>query len=100
MSSPLRSYVAAHKAQIKQAAFFCTQGGSGAEKVFRDLAQLCGQSPLATLAVNDREINGHTYAQQVERFAAALAGVDQRRTFEGADTASVVDAAAARARQA
>lgn len=73
LSSPLRSYVVAHKAQLKQVAFFCTQGGSGAEKVFRDLTELCGKAPLATLAVNDRELNSHAYARQLERFATAVA---------------------------
>src|SRR5687768_3728680 len=52
ISSPLRSYVATHVPQLKRVAFFCTQGGSGGAKVFRDLAELCGQSPLATLAIN------------------------------------------------
>lgn len=56
ISSPLRSYVAAHKAELRQVAFFCTQGGSGAEKVFPDLQELCGRAPLATLAVSDRDI--------------------------------------------
>jgi len=72
VSSPLRSYVAAHKAQLEQVAFFCTQGSSGAEKVFRDLADLCGKSPVATLAVNDRDINKHAYVQQLERFVTAI----------------------------
>lgn len=72
MCSPLRSYVAAHRAQLKEVAFFCTQGGSGAEKVFRDLAQLCGKSPLATLAVTDRELTGRTYARKLEDFARTI----------------------------
>ena len=75
VSSPLRSYVAAHKAQLRKVAFFCTQGGSGADKVFRDLAELCGQPPLATLAVNGREIEKRAYAQNLERFAAAISSI-------------------------
>lgn len=84
VSSPLRSYVAAHKTQLERVAFFCTQGGSGAENVFRDLANLCGSSPLATLAVSDREINNHAYAQQLERFAAAIAGAVPQDSFDDA----------------
>ena len=72
ISSPLRSYVAAHKAQFRRVAFFCTQGGSGAEKVFRDLEELSGQPPLDTLVVNGREIEKRAYAQRLERFAAAI----------------------------
>lgn len=104
ISSPLRSYVAAHKAQLSQVAFFCTQGGSGAEKVFRDLAQLSGKSPLATLAVNDRDINNGAYTQQLERFAAAImAAADHGRSSDDASQprAATADAATVpRARRA
>jgi hypothetical protein len=78
ISSPLRSYVAAHGAALKHVAFFCTQGGSGAEKVFRDLRDLCGQPPLATLAVKDRDITQRAYSQDLERFAAAVSAAVQR----------------------
>jgi hypothetical protein len=81
VSSPLRSYVAAHGAQLKHVAYFCTQGGSGSEKVFRDLAELTGKTPLATLTVNDKDINAHAYAQQLQRFATAVrAAVDRERS--------------------
>jgi flavodoxin len=80
ISSPLRSYVAAHKAQLQQVAFFCTQGGSDADKLFRDLEELCGRSPVATLAVNEREIAKRAYARRLESFAAAItAAVDRAR---------------------
>jgi flavodoxin len=88
MSSPLRSYVEAHTSQFRQVAFFCTQGGSGAAKVFRDLADLCGRPPLATLAVNEREIEKRAHAAQLERFAtaitAALDGADSRASHRPA----------------
>jgi flavodoxin len=98
MSSPLRSYVAAHRAQLKQVAFFCTQGSSGAEKVFRDLAELCGKTPLATLAVTDRELNSRAYAQRLEPFAAIVnATAGAPRSFANASSAepSITDAARA-----
>jgi hypothetical protein len=47
--------------------------------VFRDLAHLCGKSPLATLAVNDRELVGRNYAAALERFTAAIAAGGQSR---------------------
>jgi flavodoxin len=72
VSSPLRSYAAARKERLRRVAFFCTQGGSGAEKVFRDLAALCGKEPVATLSVNDNELNTHAYARQLEQFVATV----------------------------
>jgi flavodoxin len=73
VSSPVRSYIAAHRAELGQVAFFCTQGGSGAAKVFRDMEELCGRSPLATLTVDEREIEKRSYAQRLRQFAAAVA---------------------------
>lgn len=99
ISSPLRSYVGAHKAQLRHVAFFCTQGGSGAEKVFRDLEELCGQPPLDTLAVNGREIEKRAYAQRLERFAAAIASAaGGANSFDGSSpprAAPIEDPAAA-----
>jgi flavodoxin len=80
ISSPLRSYIVAYKAQLARVAFFCTQGGSGAEKVFRDMAELCGKAPVASLALTDRQIDGRAYANELEKFAktvAAASGGDQ-----------------------
>jgi flavodoxin len=84
MSSPLRSYIAAHKAKMHNVAFFCTQGGSGADRVFRDLAQLCGKAPLATLAVNDRELIDRTYAEKLGRFSSAVTAATRARLMDDA----------------
>lgn len=81
VSSPLRSYVAAHGAQLRKVAFLCTQGSSGAEKIFGDLAELSGKQPVATLAVTDNEIKTHAHVQQLQRFAAAVrAAVDREHS--------------------
>jgi hypothetical protein len=61
-----------HGTKLRQVAFFCTQGGSGSPKVFRDMADLCGRSPLATMAVNVRELEKRAYAPHLERFATAI----------------------------
>jgi flavodoxin len=91
ISSPLRSYVEANGGRLKHVAFFCTQGGSGAEKVFRDLAGLCGQSPLATLAVNGREIEKRDYAKQLERFVATIdVALDRARSLDHAPSNPIV----------
>lgn len=70
--SPVRSYIAAHAQNIAQVAFFCTQGGSGAAKVFQEMEELCGRAPIATLAVADRELDRGTYAPALADFLAAL----------------------------
>ena len=93
ISSPLRSYVEAHKAQLAQVAFFCTQGGSGADKVFRDLEELCGRSALATLAVSSRDIDKRTYGHRIEEFATAIrAALNRTESVDGAYRRSIASA--------
>ena len=72
VSSPIRAYLAAHGRTLERVACFCTQGGSGAEKVLAEMAGLCGQEPLASLALNDREIDGGGYAGKLGEFLRAL----------------------------
>jgi flavodoxin len=72
MSSPMRAYLGAHKAEFKQVAFFCTLGGSGATKALAEMAALCERKPVATLAVRDAEINRGIYGGALDEFAAAI----------------------------
>jgi flavodoxin len=68
ISSPMRAYIAAQGKKCRQVAFFCTQGGSGGEKVQEAMARLCGRTPLATLTLNDRNIDQNTYAEALDGF--------------------------------
>jgi flavodoxin len=70
--SPLRSYIAAQRTRLPRVAFFCTQGGSGAQKVLGDLTALCGKAPVASLVVTDRQINQHAYSDDLGRFVKAV----------------------------
>jgi flavodoxin len=71
--SPMRAYLSAHRGKFRQVAFFCTQGGSGADKVFHDMAELCAQQPLAAVALNDGEIKEGRYADKLNQFVGAVA---------------------------
>jgi flavodoxin len=73
VSSPMRAYLAAQRGRFKQVAFFCTQGGSGAEKVFVDMSELCARRPIASLALNDRDIKQGRYSAELDRFLGVLA---------------------------
>jgi flavodoxin len=72
ISSPMRAYLAAHSSELKQVAFFCTLGGSGARKVFAQMAALCGREPIATLAVKDADIARGSYGSALQEFVTAL----------------------------
>jgi flavodoxin len=72
VASPMRAYLAARGGELKQVAVFCTQGGSGAEKVLNDMAQLCGRKPVASVVLNDAEIRRRSHAVKLDGFLAAL----------------------------
>jgi menaquinone-dependent protoporphyrinogen IX oxidase len=73
VSSPMRSFVKAQAAQLKRIAVFCTQGGNGGPKVVAQIAALCGKDAVATLVLNEADIEKTRYAAQLDGFAAAIA---------------------------
>jgi menaquinone-dependent protoporphyrinogen IX oxidase len=78
-SSPIRAYVAQHADAFKHVAFFCTMGGAGAEGVFRELEDKCAHTPIARLALTDREIDSGQFTAPltafVDRLRASLQGL-------------------------
>ena len=72
LTPAVRSYLEQHGERMKRVAFFCTQGGSGAEGVFKQMAELCDKRPIATLAVTEREVKQADYAAKVRSFTESL----------------------------
>ncbi len=72
VSSPMRAYLATNRAKLRQVAFFGTEGGSGAEKVFREMAELCGVAPTASEVFTDGEIDKHRYSAKLAAFVSAI----------------------------
>ena len=68
LSAPVRAYAATHAARFKQVAFFCTEGGSGEERVFAELQRIGGRAPVATLAVKESELASGAYKPHLKRF--------------------------------
>jgi len=72
VSSPVRTYLADHAAELKQVAFFATMGQFGAERAFGQMQAACGRAPLATLALRERQLAGAGAAEAVAAFAGRL----------------------------
>lgn len=72
MASPIRTYITRHCDKAKAVALFCTYGGSGAEKVLRDMAQLCEKKALASIAVTDDEIKKQRYREKLDQLVKAI----------------------------
>jgi len=75
LSPPMRSYVSAQKNAFGQVAFFCTEGGSGGARLFRQLQTLCGKAPVATLEITEGELKSGDYAAKVQEFIRQVSGV-------------------------
>jgi flavodoxin len=71
VSSPVRSYLRRHRGALPAVAFFCTCGGRGDERVFAQMAEACGEPPVATLVVRESELT--RAAAAVARFTSELA---------------------------
>lgn len=72
ISTPIRTYLSLFKEEFKKVAFFCTQLGSDAEKVFADMKNLSQKTPVALLALNSREVARDQYMQKVKKFIKNL----------------------------
>ncbi len=72
MAPAVRTYIARHAGAFRKLAFFCTMGGSGDKKTFQHMADLSGLSPMATLALIEKDVRSGKCGEQVEGFVARL----------------------------
>jgi flavodoxin len=72
LSSFTRAYLKRHAKQFKQVAFFCTEGGRGAEKVFKQMSDEIQKPAIATLVVNEVELKEQSYQPKLTTFANTL----------------------------
>ena len=75
LSPSMRSYAIAQKNKFKRVAFFCTEGGSGGPRLFRQLQTLCDKPPVATLEVTEGELKSGAYAGKTQEFIQQISGV-------------------------
>lgn len=72
LTPAMRSYIRQQSDNFSRVAFFCTEGGAGEERVFKQMAELCGEQPIATLAIKEQEIKSGTHSQKIEAFVSTL----------------------------
>lgn len=73
MAAPVRTYAKRYGASARHVAFFCTEGGSGAESAFADLEKLCQHPPEATLVVDAAHLPAIEHHVALSRFTSSLA---------------------------
>jgi flavodoxin len=70
VSAPVRTYLNKFKGSFKKTAFFCTMEGSGHEKTFAEMENICGVKPEKTWAITDKEILSGSFVSKIEEFIA------------------------------
>jgi flavodoxin len=71
VSTPVLAYLQRRGRAASRVAFFLTHGGSGAERVFRQMEALCGKHSIASLALRMIELPATRSNEKVEAFLAA-----------------------------
>ena len=69
----MRAYIAGHKSKLNQVAFFCTEGGAGGNRAFRQMADLIGKQPVATLEVTESDLKTGAEKQKLSTFYRTIA---------------------------
>jgi len=88
LATPVRTYLLVHGKSAKRVAFFCTMGGSGDKKTFKDAEAVCARVPVATMALLER----HVKERNPEEFLAKVADFADRLVAAGqAEAASPPD---------
>lgn len=74
LSSPVRTFLEDHMKALRSVAFFCTMGGRGSNRVFRQMEAACRKPPLATLARTERQLASSDLPDVIGAFVARLRG--------------------------
>lgn len=72
MSSPARAYIERHRSRLGRIALFCTVGGMGADKALFRMEALADRTPVASLAVTERDFKEGADKAKVAAFADAI----------------------------
>jgi len=72
IASPVRTYAKRYGTHAQHVAFFCTEGGRGAQSAFADLQKLCQRAPEATLVVDAEHLPQVEHHVALGRFTAQI----------------------------
>ncbi|MFC7300197.1 flavodoxin family protein [Cognatiluteimonas weifangensis] len=70
IAAPMRTYAHRYGALAPEVAFFCTEGGRGAEGAFAELEEFCRHAPKATLVLDAEHMEASAHRDSLQRFAA------------------------------
>lgn len=71
-ATPVRTYLRQESSGLPDVAFFLTHHQSAAQQSLRDMEQVAGQAPKATLVVRQAAVKNGTFGPAVSSFASTL----------------------------
>jgi flavodoxin len=80
VSEPVKQYIKMHAAKFKTVAFFCTMGGTGDMRAFRQMQNLCGKGPLATMAVKQDSVITDSCTSLIEGFVQQVRSASKTKS--------------------
>jgi menaquinone-dependent protoporphyrinogen IX oxidase len=81
LSAPVRAFLSNHARRLPRVAFFVTKGGSGDRRVFRQMAEVAAASPVATLALYQRDVERGLVTHAIESFIDSLPRKSDERSL-------------------
>jgi len=78
LASPMRSFVATHKTQLRHVAVVSVMGGSGAPNAVAEVGRLTGRPPLASIAFTTREVVDGSCAARLQSFGVMVEALEDR----------------------
>lgn len=72
VSGPVRTYLRGIRGKVARVAFFCTMGGAGSSRTFRNMERTVGMPPVALLTVTEKEIREESFRPGVEMFVETV----------------------------
>ncbi|MBU0761905.1 MAG: NAD(P)H-dependent oxidoreductase [Candidatus Altiarchaeota archaeon] len=61
VSTPVKTYLDMNKENLKEVAFFATQGGSGADNAFKEMEKVCGKKPRAVASMTEADVKANRF---------------------------------------
>jgi hypothetical protein len=71
-ATPVRAYLKLEHSRLPRTAFVLTHGGSAGERSLREMEQIAGKAPLATLVVREMDVRAQRFASALSSFEAQL----------------------------
>lgn len=82
VSSPMRAFLTEQKGRFKHTATFCTQMGSGGEKVLEQMERLIGAPPVAAVVLSQDEEGSGARQSALDDYVVKLrAFIEDTRTI-------------------